>query len=466
MSQLYDNEKISAVISGGFCIGCGACSVRDSRLKITENEYGLYQAELNAASGDSLANSVCPFSAGRNEDDIGRSLFEMDSKFDSRVGFYKSIYAGYVSEGEYRGNGSSGGLVTWVLSHLMSQGEIDGVIHVGETGQVGNLFEYRISTTLDEIKNNAKSRYYPVHMNDILNVVKQSEGKYAFVGVPCFVKAVRLLAEQDEVIAEKIKFCISIFCGHFKTKAFSEMIAFQQGVAPSDLIGIDFRVKNPQRPANKYGVQISTVKEAARQKLAPIMTRDLYGMDWGVGYFKPRACDWCDDIAGETADLACGDAWLPEFVNDSGGTNIVIVRDKKIAELIQQGINNGGLVLSEQPVEKVYESQAGNYRHRQEGLSLRIAQAEKIGVWHPRKRIQAGSFDISRRRRKIYDLRVRISNRSHQAFLEAKRKNSFALFYMKMLPLELKYLYLNGGLIKGILKDIYIFLGCVLRRFL
>src|SRR5690606_22913593 len=99
-------------------------------------------------------------------------------------------------------------------------------------------------------------------------------------------------------------------------------------------------------------------------------------------YFKPKACDWCDDIAGETADLACGDAWLPEFTHESAGTNIVIVRNSRISELVREGIDKNLLVMSEQPVEKVYESQAGNYRHRQEGLTLRIEQAIAEGVWH------------------------------------------------------------------------------------
>lgn len=447
---------IESVIAGGYCVGCGACSIGDSNLAIRENGFGLYQAELIFSSRiDPVASNICPFSSEKNEDDLGGALYGNDSKFDARIGYYKDIYAGHVAEGQYRKDGSSGGLVSWVLTQLFAEGDIDGVIHVGSTGRRGELFEYRLSETLDEIVGNSKSRYYPVHMDDVLRQVKLRKKRYAFVGVPCFVKAVRLLAEHDKDFSENIKYCISIFCGHFKTKAFAEMIALQQKTPSSELVDINFRVKSEKRPADKYSVQVTKLDGALPRVLSPVLNRDLYGMDWGLGYFKPKACDWCDDIAGETADLACGDAWLPEFTHDSGGTNIVVVRNSRISEVIRNGISNGSLILNEQPVEKVYQSQAANYRHRQEGLSIRVEKAIAKGIWHPQKRIAEGSFNVSDERRHIYELREKIAEKSHVAFREAKERRSFMMFYLKMLPLELGYYRANNRLLKGLAKSVY-----------
>ncbi|MGC9322644.1 MAG: Coenzyme F420 hydrogenase/dehydrogenase, beta subunit C-terminal domain, partial [Kosmotogaceae bacterium] len=61
---------------------------------------------------------------------------------------------------------------------------------------------------------------------------------------------------------------------------------------------------------------------------------DFYGYNWGYGFFKYKACDYCDDVVSETADVSVGDAWLPEYVNDSGGTNVVIVRNPVIKKII------------------------------------------------------------------------------------------------------------------------------------
>lgn len=465
MSQCSGKGDIESVVSGGYCVGCGACAVQDLDYRVRENEFGLYQAELIASSNSSaLVSEVCPFSAKRNEGDLGRRLYGSDSRFDTRIGYYKEIYAGHVADGDFRKNGSSGGLVTWVLGRLFADGDIDGVIHVGEAGGAGGLFEYRISETLDDILGNSKSRYYPVHMDAVLQQVRQTSKKYAFIGVPCFVKAVRLLAENDADVAKNIKYCISIFCGHLKTKAFAEMIGWQQKVQPSELVGIDFRVKDEHRPANQYSVQVVKDDGVSTRKLAPVPARDLYGMDWGLGYFKPKACDWCDDIAGEVGDLACGDAWLPEFSHLPGGTNIAVVRDPRIFQLVNEGIEKGQLALTVQPVEKVYQSQAGNYRHRQEGLSVRVEQAVAQGIWHPRKRVAQDSFKVPGERRRIYELRMRIAEHSHIAFRQAKNRDSFLHFYLKMLPLELHYYFLSGSPLKGMAKSVYALAKYIRRK--
>lgn len=33
----------------------------------------------------------------------------------------------------------------------------------------------------------------------------------------------------------------------------------------------------------------------------------------------PRACNYCDDVFAECADVTCMDAWLPEYSQDHRG---------------------------------------------------------------------------------------------------------------------------------------------------
>jgi coenzyme F420 hydrogenase subunit beta len=214
--SLQSKSGLKNVIEGGYCIGCGACAVKDDQHQIIENDIGMYQAKLGSEDNE-FTSQVCPFASDKDENYIGEKLYSKDSSFDERVGFYKEIYTGYVAEESYRKKGSSGGLVTWVLTELLRLGEIDAVVHVGETGKVGDLFEYRISETVEEIQSNSKSRYYPVHFDKVIAQIRTSNMRVAFVGVPCFVKAMRLLILSDPEIATKGKFCIAIFCGHVKT---------------------------------------------------------------------------------------------------------------------------------------------------------------------------------------------------------------------------------------------------------
>ncbi len=457
---------IEKVIKGGYCIGCGACAAFNDDYKIRENELGLYEASFPQTGHDNAASEVCPFSSEHNEDQISGTLFKEESHFDKRIGNYKEIFAGHVVENSFRSEGSSGGLVTWVLIELLRLKMIDGVIHVGSSGESNQLFKYVISETAAEIKANSKSRYYPVHFDKVIHEIRNNNKRYAFVGVPCFVKAMRLLMENDQEINNRIKFCIAIFCGHLKSKAFAEMVGWQQNIEPRYLAGINFRVKDNKRPPSHYSVQVT--KRISTQECIqyePILARELFGMDWGVGFFRPKACDWCDDIAGEVADLACGDAWLPEFAGDSGGTNITVVRNKDIQQILSAGITLSKLKIKSQTADDVYQSQEGNYRHRQEGLSMRISSAESKGLWHPKKRITKNTFSISHDRQNIYHLRSKISETSHRAFLQAKKNNNFLYFMAKMTPMELHYAFLNKRLLKGFLKTTYYFIRYFQRKY-
>ena len=56
---------------------------------------------------------------------------------------------------------------------------------------------------------------------------------------------------------------------------------------------------------------------------------------WIHCFFKLKACDFCDDVAGETADVAVGDAWLTPYDQDPLGNNILLVRNAEINAIVQ-----------------------------------------------------------------------------------------------------------------------------------
>lgn len=469
--EITSKSLIKQVVEQGYCVGCGACSVKDDRVKIIETSIGSYQADLtnllkpDEQNDTNEMDEVCPFSSSRDETNIGQALYPHAPNFDSTVGRYQAVYTGFVNNDDLRSKSSSGGLVTWLLIQLMEQGKIDAVVHAGETDQQGGLFDYRLSRTIEEVKAGAKSKYYPVTYAEVIKQVKRDKVRVAFVGVPCFVKSIRLLCESDLELNEAVQYCFSLFCGHLKSKGFAEMIAWQQGVHPDNLSSIDFRVKNQQK-AHQYSVQVGYINNKKQLKYKPAAPiRSLIGQDWGLGYFKLKACDWCDDIAGETADITLGDAWLPEYQNDSGGRNILVVRHPDILTMLEQGRELKQLTLNQENVEKVYQSQAGNYRHRHEGLDIRQRKALSNQTWHPLKRIKPYDYDVPEIRQKIYLLREDIAEKSHMAFSSAKTNKNFNCFLLKMLPLQVKYYYLNRRLAKQTLVYGYQLLQYLIRKF-
>lgn len=429
------------VIAGGYCIGCGACAaLEESPYDMRLDEFGRYQAvanrELSGITQDlERFIRVCPFSdMSANEDRIAEDRFGDAKGHHSAVGRYEAIHAGHVAEGGFRKRGSSGGMASWVLEELFANDLIDGAIHVKPTNpddEAGLLFTFDISTTPEEARSRAKSRYYPVTMAGIMQVIRQRPGRYAVVGVPCFVKAANLLAREDPVLGERIAYTIGLVCGHLKSSRFAGMFAWQNGIHPNDLKAIDFRHKIAGERANEYGVRLNGRTQGRDVEIVR-QNKDHFGYLWAYGFFKYTACDFCDDVFAETADVTVGDAWLPQFVNDSQGTNIVVVRNRKLGELIDKAQSEARLVLTPLSANDAARSQDAGLRHRRRGLAYRLWRRQKRNQWIPPKRVPPDKSMTTFREKLIFALREMLAQESHTAFADALAANDYGRFYRHM----------------------------------
>jgi coenzyme F420-reducing hydrogenase beta subunit len=454
---------LERVVDGGFCIGCGACAaVPESPLVMRLQADGLYRPEIRPGrledeNGPDLGQ-VCPFYADDNEDTLAQTRYPDAPQHSDALGYFRQCYAGWVTDPQRRAHSSSGGLASWVLEALLADHQVDGVIHVTavEDDPEAALFRYQIGRRAEEIGQGAKTRYYPVEFSQVMGFVRDNPGRYAFVGVPCFVKALRLLAKRDPAIDQAITYTIGLFCGHMKSTAYAQYLAWQVGVPPDALAGIDFRRKRDELPANRYGITVQAQWPGHGKPQARTAAMDeLDGGDWGVGLFKPRACDFCDDVAGETADLVCGDAWLPEYVGDSRGTNLVIVRHPALERLLIDGCKRGAIALEGIAPERVIASQAASYRHRGEGLQVRLAQWDRTGRWRPRKRVMPQLTGVSRRQRWVYALRMIIAERSHSVYARARRLGHHRWFRLLMIPWVLGYRVAHRGVLRALLGPLW-----------
>jgi len=433
------------VVDGGYCIGCGACSyATQGSVKMQTSKYGMYSPsfeecfpEMNVAIDPA---SVCPFGKPLfNETEIAKGLFSESANFDKDIGYHLSCHAGYVYEDDFRAKGASGGMGTWIALELVKAGHADAVIHVHATGKERGddmLFRYVISNTEEDIRAGAKSRYYPIELSQVLAEIKQSAKRHVFIGIPCMVKTMRMLCAQDADLNAKIPFMIGLVCGHLKSKRFAEFIGWQCGVHPNELTAIDFRVKKDEGVAYDYCVSVSS-----DQQEEPIIARNygLYGMDWGLGFFKYGACEFCDDVFAETADVTIGDAWLPKFFRDSLGHNVLVVRNPIIAELLQNAAKAKRLCLDDLSVGETAASQDAGLRHRRGGLSYRLHKKQKLGLWAPTKRVQPKAWRTSPLQRKVWDLREEIRSASHNRFEEALTLGSLESFKQSIDPLCNEY---------------------------
>lgn len=443
-----NRRQLDAIIRGGYCIGCGGCSAANPAIRMGFDLQKQYQADVSEANDANINRvlKICPFSDdGLHEDAIGKALFSADSNHDARLGYYRALYAGYVNQGDFRERGTSGGIITWLLTELLKTGWIDHVIHIKKSNRErdGSLFKYAISSTPAEVMDGAKSRYYPIEISRVMQQVLECPGRYVFVGIPCFVKTVRRLMQEDSVLRERIIFCVGLVCGHLKSAAFADCFAWQAGIDPGKLEEIDFRVKLPDRTAGDYGV---CLRGAGKEKVIP--TRDLFGANWGHNLFRYSACDYCDDVFAETADVVVGDAWLPEYEKDPEGNSVLVVRNAGINLLIENAWEEGRLHLTVSDADEIAASQAGGLRDRREGLAFRLYIKLKKKEWAPHKRVEPRKVGIPRLRRRIYKNRAAMGAASHQLWKIAVQKRSFELFEKEMRKLIRHNNFYSCSLIK------------------
>jgi coenzyme F420 hydrogenase subunit beta len=379
---------IPTIVKNNLCIGCGICAVicPESLLKMQFNHFGEYnpiqREECKKDCG--LCYKVCPFADGNdNEDSIGKILYGMTEGISHRpeTGYYLNCYAGYAPSTRERG--ATGGMATWLLSTLLKERIVDYVIAVVPDDNPDQLFKFAILQTSESVLSSSGSVYYPVELSGVLQEIQNKSGRYAIIGLPCFIKAVRLATQKNRILNERIYFTIGIVCGQLKNKHFTDYIANLAGVRKDELRLVHYRGKSADTPASNYFYTF-TRKNGTTERF---FWEDGIEAAWMNRWFTMNSCNYCDDIFAECADITFMDAWLPEYSKESRGTNIVLVRSRLMQDMIDNGINNGEVRLDPIPVEKVIQSHAGLINIKRRNLAYQLHLGRKLGDAIPRKRV-------------------------------------------------------------------------------
>lgn len=410
------------IVRSDLCIGCGACAGlhRPDEMEMAWDRHRQLKPRGPAGrppdQGDDAFARICPFSPqAPNEDAIAEARFPDAPERHALIGRFERAFVGYAAEKEFRAAGSSGGMVSWTAAELLRLGLVDGVAHVAphSPAEGSGFFGYRISRSIEEVGNGAKSRYHPVHLTEVIREISAVPGRYAIVGVPCFIKAVHLLREQEPVLRDRIAFTLGLFCGHMKSGRLVDSFAWQLGAPTEEVESVEYRLKDASRPANWYTAHL-TLRDGRA------LWKDWWHLadgDWGAGFFQNPACNMCDDVVAETADVAFGDAWVEPYASDGQGTNVVIVRSPLIASLIETAIAQNRLALNPVDAEFIVRTQDAGLRHRREGLAYRLTWRRR-GL-APEKRVAPASSGIPFRRKLVYRMRAWIARWSHRIALAA-----------------------------------------------
>jgi len=378
------SSVITEVVRHDQCVGCGLCAALcpQEALEISWNQNGEYSPNevVPCTTECGLCLKICPFADNKeNEDTIGKELYGRvpGNRHRPEIGYYLASYVGYAEK--YRLRSASGGVVTWLLEKLLTEDVVDHVICVAPTGNPERLFSFTIFDTPEGMRIGAGSAYYPVEMSGVIKQVIDAPGRYAITGLPCFIKAIRLAQKKNIILRERIMVTVGLVCGQLKSRHFTDYIATFAEV-PGKVIRVCYRGKSPDHPASNFYFAFKTENNEERK----IFWSEGIAEAWNNRWFTPNACNYCDDIFAECADVTCMDAWLPMYLNESRGTSFMLVRSPLVREMVEQG---DGIRLKSIPVERLVQSQLGVVTVKRQYLAYRLYLDQKSGYKVPMKRV-------------------------------------------------------------------------------
>lgn len=430
---------IEIVVKNDFCIGCGVCAgiCPSNNLHMDWSSQGeLIPYENNDCSDKcSICLDVCPFYDHKiNQDNIAEFLFSKIPKIDYNeyAGYHLNCYVGFQKDDKKRLKSASGGLATSFLSSLLEKNIVDKIVAVG-ANENNRMFDFKILSNPKEVYSSAGSAYYPVEISLILKKIleEKDEKSYAIIALPCVVYALRLAMEKIPKLERKIKIIASLTCGQLQNRFCTELLALESGIKVDELLTIDFRRKSRKNPASNF-MQVSIDKDGNDGIHQPYQKLPFHL--WYYHYFKQNACNYCDDVFGEVADVTFMDAWLPEYIDDHKGTSLVIVRTSAVQKLLESSKES---VLNNINVQRVVESQNGPIQKKRTFLKGRIYEKELLGLFYPKKRVNSDE-SIYIENKKFIELTSKIQNLSKKIWTKHRLDKSTEEFWK-----ELKYMESN-----------------------
>lgn len=371
------SSALARVARGKLCTGCGLCAaIAPGAVAIAMTTQGYlrpHQATALTPSQESAIAGACPALV---IDETALPVAPIDDALWGRAHF---VGTGFATDTVLRHRASSGGVISALLVHALGTGLVDFVVQTSAdpSSPIANLTG--ISRDANAVLAAAGSRYAPSSPLADLETWLQHPGRFAFVGKPCDVAALRARARRDARIDAKVPLMLAFFCAGIPSATGTHRILDRLGVAADDVAA--FRFRGDGWP----GFATATRHDDSSERMS-------YADSWGDILSKQVQfrCKICADAVGNSADIACADAWYgddrgyPSF-DEQDGRSLVMARTAAGMALLDAARNAGAVVTAPLAITEIIRMQPSQARRKRQVLS-RLAAMAVVGLPRPRYR--------------------------------------------------------------------------------
>ena len=233
-------DPISKVVADDLCSGCGLCA----------GMFAQPAAEMHLSpAGFARPRPTRPLTVQE------RQVFQtvcpgIRLEHKTRTPEYTLLWGpiltsqvGHATDPEVRFQGSSGGVLSALAIYLLEQKLVDGVLHISVSTDPATPFVNvpQISRTREDVLRAAGSRYAPASPLTAVQTCLQAGGRYAFIGKPCDVAALRALCQTDARVRDAFPYLLSFMCAGTPSMEGTHGIVRQLGFEPSQVVRFRYR---------------------------------------------------------------------------------------------------------------------------------------------------------------------------------------------------------------------------------
>jgi len=312
-------KTVVDVHAAKLCCSCGICEgiCGQNAIRIHINKNGFFQPVIDLSSCNScgLCLKYCP-----------------GAKYSKNNIENYSLSYGYSTNRDTRKNASSGGLLTQLLVYLIETNQIDCALTASNRGNLSNP-KFVISKSIEEVNQNKASKYCPISYADVVNTIKNNEERFAVVGLPCQIQALKeYYLNNENKFKGQIVYYFALFCNHVPSFLATDYILNNLNITNI----VDLKYRSSGWPG------YWKVETESRIHFLPYRKTSAVGF---MKYFKQRRCAICNNPFGRDADASFGDAYFLSEKENGDGNTVCLIRNEQINQILSEMEENNEIFL-------------------------------------------------------------------------------------------------------------------------
>jgi coenzyme F420 hydrogenase subunit beta len=293
----------------------------------------------------------------------------VSKSFDGQV---LHTFVGYSDDIHFRKGGAGGGVVTSLLWDLLKNKDVDGCIVTRMNPDKPWLGEPFIARSYEDLLASQGSKYTIIPVNSILQIVRDSPGKFACVALPCQVHGIRLAMQNDPKLREKIALILGLFCGGSLEPFIVRELLQMKGLKEGDIQNFEFRggdwpgkMRAILNDGNIVNMHYSNYKDGA--------------YNYFISIYMPKRCQTCVDGSNEFSDISVSDAWTRDTTGKYKfqAHSRMLVRTHRGLDIVEKSQSRGALYAKDVSTDQSYQTHKIQTRRKGVSTPIRISRLLK-----------------------------------------------------------------------------------------